>query len=319
MISIIVPVFNEEENLLEFNSGLVSTIRTINEGCEVIYVDDGSADNSYNLLFQIAKQDSGIKVLRLKRNYGQTFALKAGLDYSKGDKIVFIDSDLQNDPKDIPALLNKLDEGYDIVSGWRKKRKDNLITRVIPSVIANRLISLISGMKLHDMGCSLKAYRRSALQNIDFYGEMHRIIPIYAFNNGARIGEIEVNHNYRKKGKSKYGISRTFKLLLDILSAHFIGRYSIKPMYFFGFIGLFLFLFGFLILLFVTLRVVLFGGIWVSPLLFICIMLLLVGSQVMLMGLLAEILMKLYYQKGPQKPYIIDRRIEAGCEIKEGQ
>lgn len=319
MISVIIPVFNEEENLLEFNAGLISATKAIDEDCEVIYVDDGSTDNSYELLFQIAKKDFRVKVLRFNRNYGQTLALKAGLDCSKGDKVVFIDADLQNDPKDIPALLNKLDKGYDIVSGWRRKRKDNLIVRVVPSVIANRLLSFISGLKLHDIGCSLKAYRRDVLQNIDFYGEMHRIIPIYAFNNGARIAEIEVSHNYRRKGQSKYGISRSFKLLLDIISAYFTGRYSAKPMYFFGFIGLFLFLFGFLILLFVILRVFLFAGVWVSPLLFICIMLLLMGSQVILMGLLAEVLMKLYYQRGPQKPYLIDRRIETGTEIKRGQ
>ena len=317
MITIIIPVFNEENNLLEFNMRLISTLEKIDEQWEVIYIDDGSIDNSYNKLLSIAKEYPVVRALRFNKNYGQTFAFRAGLDYSKGNIIVFIDSDLQNDPADISLLLKKLKQGYDMVSGWRSKRKDNLITRIIPSIVANKLISFITGIKLHDIGCSLKAYRKSILQDIDFYGEMHRIIPIYAYNNGAKITEIQVNHHYRKTGKSKYRINRVFKLFLDVVLAYFICKYSTKPMYFFGGIGIFFLSFSIGILFFIILRVILLGGIWVSPLLFIAILLLLAGFQVILMGLLAEILIRLYYKRGVGQPYKVIRRIEDGIEITE--
>ncbi|MHC4123435.1 MAG: glycosyltransferase family 2 protein [Planctomycetota bacterium] len=314
MLSIIIPVFNEQGNLLELDSQLSSIVKTIDRPCEVIYVDDGSTDNSYETLTSIAKRNSLVKVLKLSKNFGQTLAFKVGLDYTKGDIVVFIDSDLQNDPKDIPALLDKIDEGYDIVSGWRKKRKDNFVTRVLPSIVANKIISFILDIKLHDIGCSLKAYKRRILQDVDFYGETHRIMPIYVFNHGVKITEVVVNHNYRRYGMSKYGINRTFKLLLDIISAYFTGKYSTKPMYFFGFIGLLLVLTGVLILIFSTMRAIFISGIWITPLLFISIMLLLMGCQVVLMGLLAEILMKLYYNKKPKSLYTVSKIVQDGVE-----
>jgi len=310
IISIIMPVFNEEGNLLQFNTSLMSVVRNMDRPYEIIYVDDGSLDGSVDILTAIAKGHPGVKVIEFDKNYGQTFAFRAGLDCSKGEIIIFIDSDLQNDPRDIPKLIEKIEEGYDIVSGWRKERKDNLVTRVIPSIMANKIISFILGIKLHDIGCSLKAYKRSVLQDIDFYGEIHRIIPVYAFNHGIKIAEVKVSHNYRKSGTSKYGISRIFKLSLDMIAAYFITRYSTKPIYFFGFIGLFLFLFGILVLVFSSIRAIFFTGIGVTPLLFISIMLLLMGVQAILMGVLAEVLMRLYYKKEPKTPYTISKIIE---------
>mgnify|MGYP001599796520 CR=1 FL=1 len=212
----------------------------------------------------------------------------------------------------VPALEALVKEGYDIVSGWRKERKDNIFTKIIPSLIANRLISWILGIRFHDIGCSLKAYRRNVLNGIDFYGEAHRIIPVYAFNNGAKIIEVTVRHNYRTKGVSKYGMNRIFKLFLDVISAHFTSRYFTRPLYFFGFIGLWFLLLGFFSLVMVILRVVLFKGVWISPLLFIAIMLLSIGIQVILMGILAEVLMKLYYKRDLKEPYLINKKINLG-------
>jgi glycosyltransferase involved in cell wall biosynthesis len=309
-VSIIVPIYNEAGNIEEFHSRLLPVLNSIGLDSEVIYVDDGSTDNSYPLIGSIAREDSRVKVLHLLNNCGQTFALSAGFEYSKGEIVVFIDADMQNDPSDIPVLLDKIKEGFDLVSGWRKKRQDNFFTRVLPSVIANRVISLFLGIRLHDIGCSLKAYRRNLLQNVDFYGEIHRIIPLYAIRGKERICEVVIKHHPRKAGKSKYSLSRIFKITLDVISAYFIVKYSRKPIYFFGAIGLFFFFLGLSLSGFVVFRGIFWGGIWISPVFFISIVLSAMGLEILLMGILSEILMKVYFTGQKKRPYTIKDIIE---------
>ena len=309
-VSIIVPIYNEAENIKEFHFRLLPVLNKIGLDSEVIYVDDGSTDNSYQLVGSLAREDSRVKVLHLLDNCGQTFALSAGFEHSKGEIIVFIDSDIQNDPLDILVLLNKIKEGFDLVSGWRKKRQDNFFTRVLPSIVANKIISLFLGIKLHDMGCSLKAYRRSLLQNVDFYGEIHRIMPLYAVSGKEKICEVVVRHHPRKAGKSKYGLGRMFKITLDVITAYFIIKYSRKPVYFFGAIGLFFFFIGILLSSFVIFRAIFMGGIWVSPMFFISVVLSAMGLEILLMGILSEILMKVYFTGEKKRPYFIKDIIE---------
>src|SRR6266550_8871880 len=217
-VSVFLPVYDEEPNLLPLHAKLDEALKALGRSAEIIYVDDGSSDGSLNVLRQIAQLDNRVRVVALKRNYGQTAAMAAGIDAAKGDVLIPMDADLQNDPADIVRLLNKMDEGYDVVSGWRKKRQDTLVTRKIPSMIANRLISWIGGVPLHDYGCSLKAYRRESLEDVRLYGEMHRFIPIYASWAGARVAEIPVEHHARTMGKSKYGLSRTVKVVFDLIT-----------------------------------------------------------------------------------------------------
>lgn len=245
-LSIVLPVFNERENLPILHEKLDSVLRNLNKSYEIIMVDDGSIDGSYEVLKEIAQKDENLKVIQFRRNFGQTPATMAGIDYAKGDIIVIMDSDLQNDPADIPKLLEKIEEGYDVVSGWRKNRKDKFFARKIPSWIANRLIRKISGVKVKDLGCSLKAYKKEVLKNVKLYGEMHRFLPIYASWVGAKIADIPVGHHPRQFGQSKYGISRTFKVLVDLFTMKLRGSYSTKPMYFFGKIAFYNFFAAFL-------------------------------------------------------------------------
>src|SRR6476620_5333551 len=237
-LSLFLPVLDEEENLRPMHAKIQSALDTLGKSAEVIYVDDGSTDNSLEVLKEIAASDPRVRVISLRRNYGQTAAMSAGIDAAKGDILIPMDADLQNDPADIARLLQKLDEGYDVVSGWRKNRQDKLISRKIPSQIANRVISWIGGVPLHDYGCSLKAYRREVIQDVRLYGEMHRFIPIYASWAGARVTEIPVDHHARTMGKSKYGISRTIKVVFDLMTIKFMASYQTKPIYVFGTFGM---------------------------------------------------------------------------------
>src|SRR5262249_7475944 len=237
-ISVLLPVYNEEENIGPLHSRLIAALDQMGRSFEVIYIDDGSGDRSLNALRSVAEADHRVRIVALRRNYGQTAAMSAGIDYSRGDILVPMDADLQNDPADIARLLEKLDEGYDVVSGWRADRKDRWLTRKLPSAVANRLISRISGLELHDYGCTLKAYRREALLDVRLYGEMHRFIPVYAAWAGARVTEIPVAHHARRAGESKYGLSRTVKVLFDLITIKFMSSYLTKPLYLFGSAGL---------------------------------------------------------------------------------
>src|SRR3954470_9044860 len=236
-ISVFLPVFDEEPNLRPLHEKMDKALEQLGRTAEVIFVDDGSTDGSLAILRELAEKDSRIRVVALKRNYGQTAAMAAGIDAAKGRVLIPMDADLQNDPADITRLLEKLDEGYDVVSGWRKNRQDKWITRKIPSMLANRLISWIGGVPLHDYGCSLKAYRRESLEDVRLYGEMHRFIPIYAAWAGARVTEIPVEHHARTMGKSKYGLSRTLKVVFDLMTIKFMASYQTKPIYVFGMFG----------------------------------------------------------------------------------
>lgn len=302
MISIVIPVYNEEQNLPVLQKEIDSALKNVG-AYEVVYIDDGSTDGSPDVLSRIKSQHPEVKVLELTRHFGQTEAMQAGIDHVAGDILVFLDADLQNDPQDIPKLLAKIEEGYDVVSGWRKERKDPCITRKIPSFFANLLISKISNVKLHDLGCTLKVYRKEALKNIRLYSEMHRLIPLYVARQGGRIAEMEVSHRKRVAGKSKYGLTRFFRVILDYWVAEFMTSYLNKPMYVFGGQGIFLMGLSFLIAIFITVRKVLFGGEWVSPLLFIFFILVISAGQLIMLGLVAEVMMRVYYER--KKTYCI--------------
>lgn len=310
MLTIIVPVYNEEENLRPLDLRIHQALSKIGLKYEIIYIEDGSIDNSYKILKELAGKNENIKVIRFARNFGQTLAISAGIEYATGDVLILMDADLQNEPEDIPKLLEKIEGGYDVVSGWRKDRKDPLFTRRMPSFIANRLISIVTGVKLNDYGCTLKAYRKEAIKGIKLYGEMHRFIPVYAAMRGYSIAEVEVSHNKRIHGKSKYGLLRTFKVILDLYTVRFIGAYLTKPIYLFGGIGLFLFISGIFTGIFVVIRKIFLGGIWMSPLLFITITLLIMGVQFILIGLLAEIIIRIYYMSQKEPAYLIKEIIE---------
>src|SRR6476660_531818 len=243
-LSLFLPVLDEEENLRPMHAKIAAALDTLGKTAEVIYVDDGSTDKSLAILREIAAGDDRVRVISLRRNYGQTAAMSAGIDAAKGEILIPMDADLQNDPADISRLLEKLDEGYDVVSGWRKNRQDKLISRKLPSQMANKIISWIGGVPLHDYGCSLKAYRRDVIQDVRLYGEMHRFIPIYASWAGARVTEIPVDHHARTMGKSKYGISRTIKVVFDLMTIKFMASYQTKPIYVFGTFGMAAFLFS---------------------------------------------------------------------------
>src|SRR2546423_5635004 len=236
-ISVFLPVLNEEPNLRPLHAKLDAALRKLGRTAEIIYVDDGSKDGSLEILRGLARIDPRVRVVALRRNYGQTAAMAAGIDAARGQVLIRMDADMQNDPADIVRLLEKIDEGYDVVSGWRKNRQDKLVTRKIPSMLANRLISWIGGVPLHDYGCSLKAYRHDVLMDVRLYGEMHRFIPIYASWAGARVAELPVEHHARTMGKSKYGLSRTLKVVFDLITIKFMASYQTKPIYVFGTFG----------------------------------------------------------------------------------
>ena len=306
-LSLVIPVYNEEENLCLLFDAIQQALGSMERSWEVIFVDDGSQDKSLGVLESLAEKDPDhVRVLVFRRNFGQTAAIAAGIDYSQGDIIVLLDSDLQNDPADIPALLAKLDEGYDLVSGWRRDRKDNRFTRTIPSNLANGLISWVTGVHLHDYGCTLKAYRRDALEGFRLYGEMHRFIPVFAHSIGARITELPVHHHPRKFGKAKYGLDRTLKVILDLFTVKFLLDYSLKPIRLFGGTGLILMTGSGILLLYLFIRRFLENvGVLGSPLFQLGVMFFILGFQSILMGLIAELLARTYHESQAKPTYTI--------------
>ncbi len=308
-LSLIIPCYNEEESVDELMTEVFSVIDTHKLDAEVVLVDDGSSDQTWTKLESWAEKDGRLKLVRFRRNFGQTAAMVAALDHARGDIIIPLDADLQNDPNSIPTLLEKVNEGYDVVSGWRKDRQDAFLSRKLPSWIANAVISKVSGVRLHDYGCTLKAYRRETLDPVNLYGEMHRFIPIYASWSGARVTEVPVNHRARKYGKSKYGIMRTFKVVLDLLVVKFLGSYGTKPIYFFGGLGFISIMLGIVSGIY-TLYAKFVEGVWAhrNPFLIIAVFMALIGIQSIFLGLLAEIGIRTYHESQARPIYMIRER-----------
>ena len=306
LLTVIVPVYNEEGSLTLLAESLIAVMDHENYRYEVIFVNDGSTDRSSEILTSFTERHPQCKVVQFRRNFGQTAAMMAGLDFSSGSIIIPIDADGQNDPEDIPRLLEKIDEGYDLVSGWRKSRQDNRLTRNFPSWLANKLISRISGVKLSDYGCTLKAYRRSIVEDIRLYGEMHRFIPIYASWAGARTTEIPVNHNPRLVGESKYGLERVLKVPLDLMVVKFLSNYSQKPIYVFGGFGLLSHALAVL-----TFAVMVYFKYWggksfiTTPLPLLAVLFILMGFISMLMGLIAELTVRTYHESQDKRTYLV--------------
>ncbi len=308
-LSIILPVYNEEESLLLQYEDINKAIIPLKIDYEIIFINDGSIDRSFKILQSIAEKNPSVKVISFGRNFGQTAAISAGIDNSKGDIIIIMDSDLQNDSEDIKNLIAKIEEGYDVVSGWRKDRKDKLVSRKFVSRIANWLISKVSGIKIHDLGSS-QAYRGDILRQVKIYGEMHRFIPIHASWIGAKITEIPVKHHARKFGKSKYGLIRTFKVLLDLATLKFLGSYSTKPIYIFGGTGFFLFFMSMISGIAVILIKLLRGQSMIrNPLLLLTVMLIILSVMFILLGILAELLIRVYHETTQEKQYKIRETI----------
>jgi len=309
-LSLFLPVLDEEENLRPMHAKIAAALDTLGRTAEVIYVDDGSTDTSLKILKEIAAGDARVRVISLRRNYGQTAAMSAGIDAAEGAILIPMDADLQNDPADIRRLLEKLDEGYDVVSGWRKNRQDKLVSRKIPSQIANRIISWIGGVPLHDYGCSLKAYRRDVIQDVKLYGEMHRFIPIYASWAGARVTEIPVDHHARTMGKSKYGISRTIKVIFDLMTIKFMASYQTKPIYVFGMFGTIALVVSLVAGVWAVLLKIIYGTSFIlTPLPVITVVMLAISVQFFLMGLLAELLVRTYHESQDKAIYAVREKI----------
>ncbi|MBI3945732.1 MAG: glycosyltransferase family 2 protein [Armatimonadetes bacterium] len=296
-LSVVIPVYNEEPNLRPLQERIAAALDATGLDYEVVYVDDGSRDGSFRILRELAEAHPRASAIRFRRNYGQTAAMSAGFDAARGEVIIPLDADLQNDPEDIPRLLQKLNEGYDVVSGWRQKRKDKAITRRLPSLLANALIARMTRVRIHDYGCTLKAYRASILKDVRLYGEMHRFIPAWAAMEGARVTEVPVAHHPRVAGKTKYGLSRTFRVVLDLLVVRFLGGYGTKPIHLFGGLGIGLCAAG--VLAGVATLV---EKLWVgtkahnNPLLILAVFLFILGVQAVMMGLLAELSIRIYHE-----------------------
>lgn len=296
-LSVVVPLYNEEGSLSKLIDQLLNVLRPLGKCFELILVDDGSRDGTPALLRDLVNHVPELVAVLLRRNYGQTAAMAAGFDASTAPVIVTLDGDLQNDPADIPLLLERLDQGYDLVSGWRHQRQDAALSRLLPSLLANRLIARVTGVKLHDYGCSLKAYRRELVADMNLYGELHRFLPALAFIEGARIGEVRVSHHPRRFGQSKYGIDRTFRVLMDLLTVWFMKRFLTRPMHVFGFVGLFTLGIGFLIALGLVVQKLMLGtDIGSRPLLLLAVLAMLSGVQLFCFGLLAEMQMRTYHE-----------------------
>ncbi|QAZ66029.1 glycosyltransferase family 2 protein [Solidesulfovibrio carbinolicus] len=307
MLSIIIPLYNEEDNIEPLYAKLDAVLGSLGHPYEVILVNDGSTDDTRARIDAVAVRDEVVRVVHLRRNFGQTPAMMAGIDAARGDILIPMDGDLQNDPADIPKLLAKLDEGFDVVSGWRKDRKDNPIKRNLPSRMANALISFISGVRLHDYGCSLKAYRRDIIKGVKLYGEMHRFIPIHAAWQGARVTEVSVTHHPRIHGASKYGIERTLKVILDLMTVKFLDKYAQKPMYLFGGFGLASIALSMLFFVFMLYCKIFLNKSFIeTPLPLAVVMFMLIGIVAVFMGLIAEILMRTYHESQDKPTYIVD-------------
>lgn len=316
-LSIIVPVYNEKANLEDLYQGLTGVLQGLGVDYEILFIDDGSNDGGTRILADLAEQDDHVLVLMFVRNFGQTAALSAGFDHARGEIIIPMDADLQNDPADIPQILDKLDEGYDVVSCWRKDRQDPWLTRVLPSRAANRIISWISGVRLRDYGCTLKGYRSEFLQHIRLYGEMHRFIPVYASWTGAKVTEIPVRHHPRRHGRSKYGLLRTIKVPLDLMTVKFLVTYSTKPMYLFGGLGLVSILFGWLLSALALYQKFLQDvKVHRNPLLLLSVFLCIVGIQFILFGLVAELIIRTYHESQGKPTYILSRTIRKEQESR---
>src|SRR5712691_12370757 len=310
-LSVIVLVYNEVESITPLHEELIAVLDAIDLSYEVLYIDDGSRDGSTERLGQFASRDPHVRVVSFRRNFGQTAAFQAGIDTSRGDILVFLDGDMQNDPHDIPHLLDKIDEGYDVVSGWRRDRHDAW-NRVLPSKVANSMISRLTGVPLSDFGCTLKAYRRDVIEDVKLYGEMHRFIPVFAAMVGARITELPVNHRPRTYGKSKYSLSRTSRVMLDLITVQLLGSYSTKPMYFFGFAAFVLWAVAFVLAAIVILQKVLPPYVYAhnNPLLLLSVVLVIVGVQFILMGLIAELSIRTYHESQSKPTYVVREIIE---------
>src|SRR5215472_15916615 len=310
-ISVVVLVYNEVDSVEPLHRELMGVLDALGRTFEVIYVDDGSRDGSTERLGEFASRDARVRVVSFRRNFGQTAAVQAGIDHSLGDVLLFMDGDLQNDPHDIPHLLAKVDEGYDVVGGWRRDRKD-AASRVLPSRVANWIIARVTGVPQSDFGCTLKAYRREVIQDVKLYGEMHRLIPVYAAMVGARITEIPVNHRPRTYGKSKYSLSRTSRVMLDLITVKLLGSYSTKPMYFFGFAAFALWAVAAVLAAIVIVQKVLPPYVYAhnNPLLLLSVVLVIVGVQFILMGLLAELSIRTYHESQRKPVYVVREIIE---------
>ena len=305
-VSIVVPVYNEEENISLLHQGITDVMGSLEHRFEILYVNDGSRDASAERLNQLAHTDSRVRVLHLRRNFGQTAAMSAGLEHASGDAVVTMDADLQNDPADIPKMLRKLDEGYDLVHGWRRKRQDKFWTRRVPSVVANWLIAKVTGFPVRDLGCTLKVMTKQVAQDLNLYGEMHRFIPILAHWQGAKCVEVETRHHPRRFGVTKYGLSRTFKVLLDLLTVKYLIQYSTSPMRLFGSIG-----FGCTLLATIagmavlTMKLLAKFDMSGNPLLYVSLFGFMIGLQFISLGLLGEMNARIYYESQDRKPYTI--------------
>jgi glycosyltransferase involved in cell wall biosynthesis len=309
-LSIVIPVFNEADSIDRLYSELKDVITGQRYDAEIIFVNDGSKDQSIDKLRRIASLDSSVKVISFKRNYGQTPALSAGFKHANGQIIVTMDADLQNDPHDIPAMVSKIEEGYELVSGWRKPRKDSFFRRILPSIIANYLIMVVTGIKLHDFGCTLKAYRADVIKGIKLYGEMHRFIPVYAAWTGASITEIRTHHRQRLYGKSHYGFIRTIKVVLDLLTVKFLGDFSTRPIHLFGGSGFFFMTAGSFIGIYVLYeKFYLHIFAYRNPLLLLAVFLFLIGFELVLIGLIAELIIRLYHESVSNPVYTIKEKI----------
>jgi glycosyltransferase involved in cell wall biosynthesis len=311
-VSVVVPLYNEEENVEELHRRLKAVLDSLDIEYEMIFIDDGSSDGTLSLLERIQSGDGNLVALSLRRNFGQTAAFAAGFDYARGDVVITMDGDLQNDPADIPKLLEAIRD-HDIVSGWRKRRKDPFLSRRLPSMMANRLISKVTGVNLHDYGCSLKAYRRDVIKNLKLYGEMHRFIPAVAKWYGVKIAEVETVHHPRLRGKSKYGISRTVRVVLDLITVKFLLSFSTRPLQFFGPVGIFSGVLGGLISLYLSFQKIFLGrDIGGRPLLLLGALLIIVGIQFIGMGLLGEMMVRVYHETQKKPIYVIKKVIGPG-------
>jgi glycosyltransferase involved in cell wall biosynthesis len=311
-VSLVIPVYNEAENLEDLYQELFASATRLGRPFEIIFVDDGSTDGSWPILKAIHKRDARVKLIRLRKNFGQTAALSAGFDFARGEIIISLDADLQNDPADIALLVGKIEEGYDIVSGWRKDRKDKLLSRRLPSAVANWLISRTTRVRLHDYGCTLKAFRRDVIKNVKLYGELHRFIPAIASHMGVAIAEVQVNHRPRQHGKSKYSIFRFTRVILDLLTVKFLLSYSTRPLQIFGLLGLASGALGFAISLWLSYqRLVLKMSVANRPLLLLGVLLIVIGIQFVTLGLLAEIMVRAYHESSGKAIYFVREVIDS--------
>jgi glycosyltransferase involved in cell wall biosynthesis len=315
-LSIVVPLYNEEESLPLLVEKLLAALRPLGRSFELVLVDDGSSDATASVLRRLAAETPELVAVLLRRNYGQTPAMSAGFDVSRGDLIVTLDGDLQNDPADIPMLLEQLEQGYDLVSGWRHQRQDHAVSRLLPSKLANRLIARVTGVRLHDYGCSLKAYRRELVDDISLYGELHRFLPALAFIEGARITEVKVNHKARQFGQSKYGIDRTFRVLMDLLTVWFMKRFLTRPMHVFGFGGLAAIAVGLLLALYLLAQKLLANAdIGNRPLLLVAVLAIVAGVQLFCFGLLAELQMRTYHESQGRPIYRVRETLRGSVTV----